>query len=109
MSITAQRANEFNIKPQQHDESEQAFRQRVSSTLRDMGYVIEAHEAFADKLYDEGNTMDGIIGYVAQAMQGVSYSGDKIGNDIAAGVVAKKPKRDDTADALLLMMAMLGR
>ena len=110
MSITEQRAREFGIAVQQEDESDYAFRNRVALVLRAGGHIIEAHEAFNDCLYDDpdGNAMTGIIGAVAQAMDGRHYSGDQIGNDIAAGVVAQKPP-DTMRDALILMMAMFGK
>ena len=107
--ITKQRAQEFGIEAQREDESDFEFRDRVSNSLRAMGHLIEAHEAFSNKLYDDptGDAMTGIIGAVAQAMQGKSYRGNQIANDIATGVVAQRPK-NDLADALILMMAMIG-
>ncbi len=107
--ITAQRAQEFGIEAQREGESDYDFRDRVANQLRAMGHPIEAHEAFSNRLYDdpEGGAMDGIVGFIAQAMAGKSYSGNQIGNDIVAGVVAQK-SQDPMRDALILMMAMMG-
>ena len=106
--ITAQRAQEFGIEPQREGESDYAFRDRVANQLRAMGHPIEAHEAFSNCLYDdpEGGAMNGIVGFVAQAMAGKAYSGNQIANDIDAGHVEQKPQ-DPLADALILMMAMM--
>ena len=110
MSITAQRAQEFGVAPQEDGENEMAFRNRVANAIRAQGHIIEAHEAQSNALYDDpdGDTMTGIFGAVAQAMQGTHYSGDPIGNDIAAGVVASK-KRDEGREAALLLQILMGR
>lgn len=70
--ITAQRAEEFGIDPQQPGEHVQAFRERVSGILRQRGHIIEAHEAMRNCLYDDpdGGAMEGIMGAMAQALQG---------------------------------------
>ncbi len=109
--ITAQRAQEFNLEPQGEEESDAAFRDRISGKLREKGHIIEAHEAYANALYDdpEGSAMTGIVGVVAQALSGRNYgsSGSRaVGDDIAAGTVANKP-RDPARDGLLVAFAML--
>lgn len=108
MSITAQRAQEFDILPQQEGESDYDFRNRVSGILREQGHIIEAHEAYQNALYDDpdSNCMTGIIGAAAQAMQGVDYGGDgvhRMGNDIAAGIYTQYKKQEDPLMALLAM------
>jgi hypothetical protein len=111
--ITTQRAKEFGLNPQAEGESDMAFRNRVSGRLRDMGHLIEAHEAYSDRLYDdpEGDAMTGVIGAIAQAMQGRDYGkrgSDQIGVDIAAGLHTQHAERSNpSANALMLMMAML--
>lgn len=107
--ITKQRAQEFGIEAQREGESDYDFRDRVANELRAMGHPIEAHEAFSNCLYDDpgSDAMTGIIGFVAQAIQGTSYSGNQIANDIVSGVVAQKPQ-DQLADALIMMLALMG-
>ena len=112
MSITAQRAQEFGIEAQQDGESETAFRQRVSGELRRMGHIIEAHEAYANALYDQSNdVMTGIFGAMAQKLQGHEYSPRdgmrQVGDDLAAGIVAQAPQ-DDSAGLLAVLAVMMG-
>ena len=93
----------------QHEgENDDAFRSRVAGELRKKGNIIEAHEAYSGRRYDDpeqGPTgpMAGIFGAVAQAMQGREYSPHdrerQIGDDIAAGVVAQAG--EDPAKAAL--------
>jgi len=106
--IAEQRALEFGIAGQQAGESDYAFGHRVALELRRAGHIIEAHDAESGHLYDDpqGDAMTGIMGAVAQTMQGRSYSGDQIDNDYAAGVVASHP-HDDAGDALLVAFAMM--
>lgn len=106
--IAAQRAREFGITGQRASESDSAFGHRVALELRSAGHVIGAHEAESGHLYDDpqGDAMTGIMGAVAQTMQGRSYPGDQIDNDRAAGVVASQP-RDEAGDALLVAFAMM--
>lgn len=109
--ITAQRANEFGLEPQGEKESDTAFRERISGKLRDMGQLVEAHEAHANALYDdpEGGAMTGIMGAVSQALQRTNYGSSgsgAVGIDIAAGTVASKPS-DPAADAMLVLFATL--
>jgi len=107
-AIATERAREFGIAGQQAGESDYAFGHRVALELRRDGHIIEAHEAESGHLYDDpqGDAMTGIMGAVAQTIQGRNYSGDQIDNDHVAGVVASHP-RDDAGDALLVAFAML--
>lgn len=50
--LTAERAREFGIDPQGENETDSTFRHRVGATLRSLGYVVEAHEALQNALYD---------------------------------------------------------
>lgn len=50
---TKQRAEWYKVSLQGKDETDQAFRERVSGSLRDMGHTIEAHEAYHNCLYDD--------------------------------------------------------
>lgn len=108
--LATEYARQFNIDPQRPDESDDAFKSRVAGELRDKGEIIYAHEAAADAYYDQSDdAMTGIIGAVAQAMQGRDYhvSGKtQVDTDFAAGIVAQKPK-DDPLMAML-MMALMG-
>lgn len=106
---TDQRAEWFGVEKQRDGEPDGAYRSRVAGELRAKGHIIEAHEAQSNALYDDpnGGAITGIMGAVAQAMDGRNYSGDKIGNDIAAGIVSQAPKRNDGfASLFALMLAM---
>ena len=101
---------------QRKDEPDYAYRSRVAGELRRQGHLIEAHEAFAGRRYDDpeqGQTgpMSGIFGAVAQAMQGIDYSPHdperQIGDDIAAGVVVRHG-RDPADSALAAIFGLLG-
>ena len=118
--VTAERARDFNLPPQGPEESDFAFRDRVSGTLRSMGHTIEAHEAATGKLYNEGgenpleDPMTGIFGAIAQGMQGTNYptntGSDQIGLDIAAGVHATNKHRgalDGLTPELAIMVCAL--
>ncbi len=105
--ITKQRAQEFGIEPQRKSESNLAFRNRVANTLRSMGHIIEAHEAYNNCLYDDPKAATGIMGAVARAVQGREYSGNQIDNDIAAGAVINKPEDELKEQFLLAMIAMM--
>lgn len=108
-------ASYYNIE-QGKGESEDAFKSRVVGVLRAKGSIIEAHEAFSGKRYDDeeqGATgpMAGILGAVDQAMQGREYSPNdperQIGDDIAAGVLAQRGE-DPTKSALTAIFGTLG-
>lgn len=109
--LATEYAQYYQIEAQREGESDVDFRSRVSGALRDKGNIIEAHEVYQDKRYENSDrTMTGIVGAAAQALQGVSYgsSGERqVGDDIAAGVVSRAPK-DDPA-MLLLAALLLGR
>ena len=112
--ITAQRASEFGIEGQREGESDSNFRDRVSGALRATGNIIEAHEAFNNSLYDDpdGDAMTGIMGAVAQALQGRNYGAktgsQQVGDDIASGIVSQSPK-DDSAGLFGLLAILLGK
>jgi len=117
LPITAQRAQEFGLIPQGTEESDSAFKERVSGELRNMGYMIEAHEAQCNRLYDDpgdgrNDPMTGIFGAMSQQLHGVNYhieGRDQIGADIAAGYIAQNPKKEMSADLALLMVELFGR
>ncbi len=72
-----------------------------------MGKIIEAHEAYQDKRYEDSDSvMTGITGAVAQAFQGVDYGSHgerQVGDDIAAGILAQAPKRE--VDPMMMLLA----
>ena len=107
---TDQRADWFGIPKQQDGESNQTYRDRVASAIRAKGHIIEAHEAQTNALYDDpnGGAMTGIMGAMAQALEGRNYGGDQIDNDIAAGVVAQAPKQSSEFAGLLALMLAMG-
>lgn len=101
---------------QKEGEIDDAYRSRVAGELRRQGQLIEAHEAFSGRRYDDpaqGTTgpMAGIFGAVAQAMQGREYSPHdserQIGDDIAAGVYVQN-KNDSTERLLGAIFGVLG-
>jgi len=88
----------------------------VAEELRRQGHIIEAHEAYSGRRYDDptqGPTglMVGIIGAVAQAMQGREYSPNdperQIGDDIVAGVYVQN-KDDGFTEVLRTIFDLLG-
>jgi len=102
-------AEYYEIEAQREGEDDYAFRNRVANALRARGRLIEAHEAFRNERYEQSDdVMGGVIGAVAQAMQGTSYRGDPIGNDIAAGVVAQDDKPKLTPEMAMLMVELFG-
>ncbi len=109
--IATDYAGIYNIEPQREGESDLAFRSRIAGNLRELGLVVEAHEAYEDAYFDQSDdVMTGLIGAVAQAMQGVDYRKDgqrQVGDDIAAGVLVEHPKPKD--DALLLLLSAMMR
>lgn len=62
--VTAQRAEEFDIPGQKEGESDDAFRERVSSALLDRGCIVESHEAKFNDVDDSDPTalIDNILG-----------------------------------------------
>ena len=89
-------ADYYSIASQQSGESDYEFRHRVAGKLRDMGKLIEAHEAQRDERIEQSDdVMQGVMGAVAQALHGIDYgvSGvQQVGCDIAAGAIAKSPQ-----------------
>ena len=92
---------------QQKGESDDGFRKRIAGILRSSGQIIEAHEVYSGRRYDDpeqGRTgpMAGILGATAQALAGFEYFPNdperQIGADIAAGVVVSTP-RDPLRDS----------
>lgn len=108
--LATEYAEYYGINPQGEGETDEAFRCRVAGELRDLGRIIEAHEAHQDASYDQNDdVMTGIIGALAQTMQGRNYerSGSRqVGDDIAAGIVARNPKNDIDPMAALLAVLM---
>jgi hypothetical protein len=102
--------------PQREGEDDFAYRSRVAGELRRQGKIVEAHEAYSGRRWDDpeqGSTgpMTGIIGGIAQALQGREYSPHdperQIGDDIASGVVASAGESQSDA-ALGMLFDMLG-
>lgn len=99
-------------------ESVKSYRSRVASELRAKGYIIEAHEAQSGRLYDDPDQgltgpMTGILGAVAQSMEGVSYSTDpqeQVADDITAGVVKQhgKSKGDSALGTIISLLGPKG-
>ena len=105
----------YNIE-QKKDETNDAYRNRLAGELRQQGYIIEAHEVSSGRRYDDpaqglAGPMAGIIGAVAQAIQGKDHSPNnperQIGDDIAVGVVVRKGK-DKTESAIESIFGSLG-
>jgi len=108
--LATQYAEYYGIEAQKEDESEAAFCSRVAVRLREMGKIIEAHEAYNDEQYESSDAvMTGVFGAVAQALQGCSYGGDPIGNDIAAGVVVQYPREGTPEEWVFLAALMSGK
>ena len=100
----------YRIAPQQEGESDLSFRGRVAGQLRDMGHIVEAHEAQQDKLYDDNeNVMDGIVGAMAQALYGgYGSTGESlVGDDIAVGAIVRHLEPE--IDPLILLIAAMVR
>lgn len=98
------------------DEPDDKYRIRVAGELRSQGYLIEAHEAFSGRRYDDPvqgptETMVGIFGAVAQAFQNRAYSPhdleQQMDNDIAAGVIVRSGK-DQAASNIKTIFGLLG-
>lgn len=106
-------ASYYGIAPQQDNETDAAFRDRVSGALRDMGHIIEAHEAFRDERYEQsGHVMTGVFGALAQALQGVDYhrtGASQVGDDIAAGTIIESRKPKMTPEEALFMVTLFGK
>lgn len=88
--------------PQIEGESDSAYRSRIAGVLRGNGQIIEAHEVYSGRRWDDPEQsttgpMAGIMGATAQVFNGHEYSPHdperQIGDDIAAGVVVSIPDR----------------
>jgi hypothetical protein len=105
-------AGYYGIAPQGDNETDVAFRSRVSGILRDRGQIIEAHEAYADERYeDSDNVMTGITGAMAQALHGTNYGSygvRQIDDDFAVGTIVQNPKPEIDPMMAMLMVAMFG-
>jgi len=115
--ITAQRASEYNIEPQGEKESDAVFRDRVSGRLRDMGRIIEAHEAQTNMLHNDpsGDPMVGIMGALAQKLQDRDYhvrGSSQVDCDISAGHFVRNPRRGSlggiSPDLAIVFATMFG-
>lgn len=113
--LTTTYAKYYNIAPQGENESDAAFKDRVSGILINAGHIIEAHEAAQDSRYDDpdkgGAVMMGIMGAVAMAVKNVNY-GTKgstvVGDQIAAGAIATSQRQKPSLDELMLYGMLQG-
>lgn len=115
---TAELARHYDIPAQSQTESDTDFRHRVAGALRAAGKIIEAHEAQQNARWDAKgrageSVQDGIMGALAQALQGNPYGNlegvSQVGADIAAGVLVRDAPRKRAADAALLAtLGMVG-
>lgn len=108
MTATLNHAHDFGLPARQEGESAKAFRARISSALRDQGYMIEAHEAWAGKYFDQDDdAITGVMGAVAMGMSDVDFGthdGKLVGDEIAAGVAAQAPKKDLSMALLAVLL-----
>jgi hypothetical protein len=96
---------------QKDGEDDSDYRSRVAGELRRQGKLIEAHEAFSGRRWNDpeqgiAGPTAGIIGAVAQSLKGFEYSPRdperQIGDDIAAGVVISSgPSRGEATIRML--------
>ena len=111
--LATEYASCYKIAPQESNETDSAFRHRVSGALCAMGHIIEAHEAFRDERYEQSeDVMTGVTGALVQALQGVDYGSrgpPQVGDDIAAGTLLNSKKPRMTPDMALLRVTMFGR
>jgi hypothetical protein len=109
--LATEYARYYGVEEQRENESDMAFRGRVSTALRDMGHIIEAHEAYQDERYEDSDSvMTGLFGAMAQALQGTRYGGDPVGNDIAAGTLVRhrmSPEYQRELEAKQMMAGLL--
>ena len=112
--LATEYASYYEIAPQGDDETDSAFRSRVGGILRDRGQIIEAHEAYQDRRYDDddgGDVMTGIMGAMAQALHRTNYGSHgerQIDDDFAVGTVVQNPKPEVDPMMAMLMVAMFG-
>lgn len=111
--LATEYAEWYGLPAQAETEDDYAFRSRVAGQLRDMGHIIEAHEAQNNARYEDSeDTMTGIFGAVAQAMSGVKYGsrGERqVGDDIAAGYVTRHKKKEPDLAVMLMAIMMSER
>ena len=110
--LATEYAQYFNIEDQREDESGNDFRGRVAGELRAKNELIYANEAYYDKRieYTGGDVMTGVVGAVAQALQGIDYGSKgarQLDDDFAAGVIATTPRED--ADLMALLAVLLAK
>jgi hypothetical protein len=111
ITATINHAYDFGLPLRQEGENAKAFRARISGALREKGHMIEAHEAWTGKYFDQGDTSIGILGSVAMKMKGVDFGTDDgtlVGDEIAAGHLANAPKRRNDDTLLLFALFMDG-
>lgn len=108
--LATEYAKHYKIDPQREGESDPDFQERVSGALLDAGRILEAHEVYQNERYEtDDGVMTGVIGAVAQAMQKRNYGSKgvkQIGDDLAAGIVAQHPRRQDPVEILLLALLL---
>ena len=109
--LATEYANYYNIIPQQPEEDDYEFRHRIAGELRDMGKIVEAHEAQRDERIEQSDdVMQGVMGAVAQALHGIDYgvSGvQQVGCDIAAGAIVKGPRPKIDRELAMLTALLL--
>lgn len=113
--LATQYAEWYGIAPRGEDESDSAFKERVSGALRDQGHIIEAHEVHADACWDAdgGTAFDGVMGAVAMALQNRNYGStgyNLVGDEIAAGVIAQsEPKLKLSVAEIMIALELFGK
>lgn len=110
--LATEYAKWYDIAPQEENESDSAFRNRVSGILRNSGNIIEAHEVAQDARWDSESGGDmvqkGLLGAMAMALQNKNYGrdgSDLVGDEIAAGVIATSPKQD--LDPMMVLLSVM--
>lgn len=98
---------------QRQDELDVDFQRRIAGALRDMGKLIEAHEALHNARYDSGSdngvAITGVMGAIAQALQGINYgvSGrPQVECDHVAGEYLQKKKKDIPVEMLEFLLGI---
>ncbi|MEK6873571.1 MAG: hypothetical protein AABW91_01905 [Nanoarchaeota archaeon] len=101
--------------PKLERESDDDYRVRLSGELRTRGDMIESHEVFSGRRYDDPEQgsmglIAGIFGAMAQELSGKKFSSHdperQIGDDLALGVVIRDGGKAD--DALGKIFGVLG-
>jgi hypothetical protein len=110
--LATEYAKYYKIAPQRKNETDAAFRSRVSAALRDRGYITEAHEAYRDERYeDSSDVITGIMGAMTQVLLKKNYGSHgerQIGDDIAVGIVTQSPKLEMNPATAILMIELFG-